>query len=468
MSPNPPPPFPRNSPCPCGSGKKFKHCHGSENPADRPATHARSPQDPGGEGLENPFRKIFNEDGSVDGPYVLSRLRHLEAIMQKEPTLLGVRYDRDRLEELLAERHDLFSKPRESTDEFEELFREFASFALPELVTKEFDEQAKEALRSALQDRALTPRDRAAAACGLVLTLPTEGDEVQPHHENPFFDLVLRVTYNESVARAEFLAGLEKEGEMSDVEREARIQEFFRSVPALLHELQAGFQKRLRKALSAWERGDYSFGIGLDMILHGLRAVRRMTQEYEDEEGDAFTDRQKQEFADRFGKAISDSFAEDFGEEEEAEVFARMVGFLEDAKESGERQAARGLAAALDIMEQNPEIRHRMLLAAYHEACTGKRIYRSPAEGETAIDLLREPFDLERYTAYGEALAAVGEKARAERVYRSALEFFPEDEALRNRLEELGLELEPGRIEAAMRAHEGTFTDEEDEEGEAE
>ena len=30
------PKTPRNAPCPCGSGKKFKRCHGSADPAEVP------------------------------------------------------------------------------------------------------------------------------------------------------------------------------------------------------------------------------------------------------------------------------------------------------------------------------------------------------------------------------------------------------------------------------------------------
>ena len=151
--------YPRNAPCPCGSGRKFKQCHGSSHPPSRPL----GSMEPNQPNVENPFRRIFNEDGSVNQEYVLSRLGHLEQIMQTEEALLALRYDREELERLLAEREDLFQRASES-EEFEGVFREFAEFALARLVTPEFDEGAKETLRAAVQNQRLTRRDRAAAA----------------------------------------------------------------------------------------------------------------------------------------------------------------------------------------------------------------------------------------------------------------------------------------------------------------
>ena len=76
--------YPRNAPCPCGSGQKFKQCHGSSHP---PSTPMADPSEPGQANVENPFRRIFGEDGQVNQEYVLTRLRHLEEIMQKTPRL---------------------------------------------------------------------------------------------------------------------------------------------------------------------------------------------------------------------------------------------------------------------------------------------------------------------------------------------------------------------------------------------
>jgi len=432
--------YPRNAPCPCGSGRKFKQCHGSSHP---PATPMGSTE-PERPNVENPFRRIFDETGAVNQEYVLSRLRHLEDIMKTHPRLLGLRYDREELERLLAEREDLFRGGSESGD-FEELFRQFAEFALDELVTTDFDQRAKEILRAAVQDADMTRRDRAACACGLVLTLPADGEPVQPHHQNPLFDLVLRVTYNESVARAEFLSGLDREENLSEMEREARIQEFLRSVPALLFELQEGFRLMMEKALSSYEQGDYSFGIGMDMLLHGVRAVRRLTQEYEEQEGDAFTDRQRVDFQDRFGQALSEAYAQDIGEDEEEELLVRMAGFLEDARAAGRKKAAKGLSAALSLMHQNPEVKHRLLLAAYHESVSGRRIFADEDEEEVAVRVYEQPFDLEPYLDYADALLTNDEGIRAERVLRNAMEFFPEDLEVRNRLTEVAEALRPER-----------------------
>jgi hypothetical protein len=399
--------------------------------------------------VENPFRRIFNDDGSVNQEYVLSRLGHLEKVMQTEEAFLGLRFDREVLEGLLARREDLFQRASEDQG-FEPVFREFAEFALAELVTAEFDEGAKELLRAAVQNQQLSRRDRAAAACGLVLSLPGEGEPVQPHHENPFFDLILRVTYNESVARAEFLSSLDKEEELSEMEREAKIQEFLRRVPALLFELKEGFRKMMERALTSYERGEYSFGMGMDMLLHGVREVRILTQKFEEEEGEAYTDTQKADFSETFGQAIADSFSEDIGEDEEEELFARMGTFLEDAKEAGKGEAEQGLSAALSLMYQNPEVKHRLLLAAYHESVTGKRIFADAEEEKEAIALYESPFDVEPYLEYGDRLIETGQTTRAERVFRSALEFFPEDQDVRARLTEVAEALAPER-EAILR-----------------
>ena len=52
---------------------------------------------------------------------------------------------------------------------------------------------------------------------------------------------------------------------------------------------------------------------------------------------------------------------------------------------------------------------------------------------------------MERFKAFGDLLAKEGEPARAERVYRSAMEFFPDDTEIRSRLESVAQELEPAR-----------------------
>jgi len=438
--------YPRNAPCPCGSGQKFKQCHGSKHPPSTPLSGSQEPEQPN---ADNPFRRIFGENGEVNQKYVLSRLQHLEEIMQAHPRLLGLRYDRETLERVLGEQETLFKTASES-GEFENVFRQFAEIALDELVTPEFDEQAKEVLRTAVQDSELTRRDRAACACALVLTLPAEGEPVQANHQNPLFDLILRVTYNETVARAEFLSKLDQEGKLSELEREAKIQEFLRGVPALLFELQEGFRKLMERALSSYEQGDYSFGLGMDMLLHGVRVVRRLTQEFEEQEGEAFTDKQKAEFSERFGEAITDAFSEDIGEDEEEEVMIRMSNFLEDARSAGRKKAVKGLSAALSLMYQNPEVKHRLLMAAYHESVSGNRIFAAPDEEQGAVKLYEQPFDAEPYLDYADLLMSADEGTRAERVLRNALEFFPEAQDVRDRLASVADALQPER-EALIR-----------------
>ncbi|MHC4859378.1 MAG: hypothetical protein ACYTDY_04725, partial [Planctomycetota bacterium] len=218
-----------------------------------------------------------------------------------------------------------------------------------------------------------------------------------------------------------------------------------------------------------YEKGEYSFGIGMDMILHGLRAVRDLTRRFEETEGESYTDDEKREFAEQFGEAIREAFAEDVGEDEEEEIFHRMAGFLETARENKEKKAARGLSSALEVMERNAEIRHRLLLAAYHEAVTGSRIYRIEEEEQTARAIFEDPNDVERFKAYGECLTSEGEDTRAERVYRSAMEFFPEDEEIRRRLQAVGEALEPQRsamIQSRIREIERLEREEEEQAGE--
>jgi hypothetical protein len=393
--------------------------------------------------VENPFRRIFNPDGTVNQEYVLSRLSHLEGLVRENRDLFPLRYDREVLENLLAEQQDLFADADDS-ESFEKAFRAFAELSLPALVTKEFDEKAKETLRVALHDSEMSRRDRAACACGLVLTLPAEGPPPQPHHENPFFDLILRITFNESMARVEFLQALEQE-DIAEQEKEARLQEFFRSTPALLFEIQEALRAEIQKAVSSYERGEYSFGIGMDMILHGVRAIRSLTQEFEAGGGEDQSEEQKRQFAERFGEAIRDAFPEDVGEDEEVEIFARMAEFLESARANSEKKAARGLSSALEVMERNAEVRHRLLLAAYHEAVTGSRIYRVAGEEDAARALFEDPFRLDHYLEYGESLRSGGQRVRAERVYRVAMEFFPEEDEVRARLESLALSLQDER-----------------------
>lgn len=441
------PDAPRNSPCPCGSGRKYKNCHGSAGtPAaapNEPLPHAPHEPPP----LENPFKRIFNDDGTVNNKYVLSRLQHLEGLVRSDERFFPIRFDRLALETLLEKHHSIF----EGTDEqekFEAAFRQFAEFTLPDLVTEEFDKKTKETLREAIHDSDLTPRGRAAAACGMVLTLPEDGSPPQPHHENPFMDLVLRVTFNESMARVEFLQKLNAEEEISEAEREVRIQEFLRSVPALLHELQEAFHNHVNRALQSYHRGEYSFGIGVDMVLHGVRTIRQLTEEYEEVPEEDRTEEQNREFSEHFGAELKEAFAKDIGDEEEHEILTRMVAFLETARATKDKKAAKGLSAALEVMDGNLEVRHRMLFAAYHEAVTGSRLFRLPIEEEFARELFADPMHLTPYIAYGECLEAEGYPDRAERIYRAAMEFFPEDEGVRRKLAAVADTLEPERTAA--------------------
>ena len=444
----------RNDPCPCGSGEKYKNCHGVKHPEGLPPAADPGPG-PGQGTMDNPFKRIFNPDGSVNQEYVLKRLQHLEKLLRENRHFFPLRYDRDVMETLLAERQDLFAAA-DSQEAFEAAFRSFSELAMPRLVTKEFDAKAKELLREAIHISELSTRDRAGAACGIVLSLPEEGEPAYPLHENPFFDLVLRVTFNESMSRVEFLQKLAEEKDLPGTEREAKLQEFLRSVPALLYELHEGFNKIVKKALKSYERGDYSFGIGVDMILHGVRVIRVLTREYEAAGGEKHTDEENRAFAARMGEALTGAFEEDIGEDEVLEILTRMFGFLEGARNSGATKAVNGLGAALEVMERNPEIRHRMIFAAYHEAVTGSRIFRDEAEQKTAQDLFANPDDPAAYLAYGRCLQDLDQKVRAERVYRSALEFFPENQEIRDRLEAVGRELEPMRqaeIETALAAN---------------
>jgi hypothetical protein len=446
----------RNAPCPCGSGQKYKNCHGEKHPEGLPPALDSGPgpgqgpgqggQGPGQGGMDNPFRRIFNQDGSVNRDYVLKRLQHLEVLLRENEVFYPLRYDRDLLENLLADRQDIFAEA-ESQGDFEKAFHEFSKVALPKLVTKEFDEKAKELLRETLHMSDLSQRDRAGAACGIVLSLPEEGEPSYPLDENPFFDLILRVTFNETMSRVEFLQKLAQEEDLSDTDREARLQEFLRSVPALLYELHEGFQKVVKKALKSYERGDFSFGIGVDMTLHGVRVIRTMTREYEAEGGESHTADENQAFAGRMGEALSAAYEEDIGEDEIREIYERMIGFLKGARDAGATKAANGLTSALEVMERNPEIRQRMLFAAYHEAVTGSRIFREEAEEQAAQALYADPDSPASYLAYGECLEGLDQLIRAERVYRSALEFFPEDQKIRDRLEAVGKALEPERQE---------------------
>ncbi len=449
----------RNAPCPCGSGKKYKNCHGATHPENLPPAADPGPG-PGQGSMENPFRRIFEADGSVNRDYVMKRLQHLEGLLRENRHFFPLRYDRDAMETLLAERQDIFGES-ESKEDYEKAFHEFSKVALPTLVTKEFDEKAKELLREALHISELSPRDRAGAACGIVLSLPEEGDPAYALDENPFFDLVLRVTFNESMSRVEFLQKLAQETDISETDREARLQEFLRSVPALLFELHEGFQKIVKKALKSYERGDYSFGIGVDMTLNGVRVIRKMTREYEAEGGESHTDEENRSFAARLGEALSASYEKDIGEDEVREIFKRMVDFLTAARTAGATKAVNGLSSALEVMDRNPEIRHRMLFAAYHEAVTGSRIFREDAEEEAAQGLYADPESAAVYLAYGECLAGLGHQVRAERVYRNAMEFFPENEEIRTRLEAVATALEPARKEEAAQMMKETREEEE-------
>ncbi len=449
----------RNAPCPCGSGKKYKSCHGVTHPEGVPPAADPGPG-PGQGSIENPFRRIFMADGSVNRDYVMKRLQHLEGLLRENRHFFPLRYDRDAMETLLAERQDIFGKS-EKQEDYERAFHDFSKLALPTLVTKEFDEQAKELLREALHMSDLSPRDRAAAACGIVLSLPEEEDPDYALDENPFFDLILRVTFNESMARVEFLQKLAQETDISDTDREARLQEFLRSTPALLHEMHEGFQKIVKKALKSYERGDYSFGIGVDMTLHGVRVIRQMTRDYEAEGGESHTADENRAFAGRLGEALSAAYEEDVGEDEVREIFERMVGFLRAADTAGATKAVNGLSSALEVMERNPEIRHRMLFAAYHEAVTGSRIFREDAEEKAAQGLYADPENPTSYLAYGECLEGLGHPIRAERVYRSAMEFFPESEEIRTRLDAVATALEPTRKEEAAEMLKETREEEE-------
>jgi tetratricopeptide (TPR) repeat protein len=439
----------RNALCPCGSGKKFKNCHGAKHPEGHPPT-ADVGGGPGEGSIENPFRRIFKADGTVNRDYVMERLKHLEGLLKENRHFLPLRYDRETMESLLAERQDIFANADKQED-FEKAFGVFSEMALPILVTKEFDEKAKELLREALNMKELTARDRAGAACGIVLSLPEEGEPAYPLHENPFFDLILRVTFNESMTRVEFLQKLAEE-DLSEMEREVRLQEFLRSVPALMYELHEAFQGVVKKALKSYERGDYSFGIGVDMTLHGVKTIRKMTREYEASGGEKHTEEENREFSRKFGEALTEAFEADIGEDETEEIFERMVGFLEGARNAGAHKAANGLSSALEVMERNPEMRHRMIFAAYHEAVTGSRIFRDEAEEKTAQALYADPDAVQSYIDYGECLEAIDQPVRAERVYRAALVFFPEDEGVRSRLTAVATALEPIR-QAALEQH---------------
>ena len=72
----------RNDPCPGGSGLKYKQCHGSANPPSEPHSAplppAAAPPAPGA--VENPFKRIFHDDGTLNEQYVLSRLQHFEGL----------------------------------------------------------------------------------------------------------------------------------------------------------------------------------------------------------------------------------------------------------------------------------------------------------------------------------------------------------------------------------------------------
>ncbi len=392
----------------------------------------------------DPFRRIFREDGSMNEDYVRSRLLHLQGLLGENRRFLGLRFDRDEMERLLAENQQIFERA-ESQESFEAAFEEFARMALPRLVTDEFNRKAREILQLALADGELSRRDRAAAACGLIFTVPESGEAPQPHGENPLFEMVLTRTFNESMARLEFLRELSTHEEMSDAERDARTEEFLRSVPALRLELQEHFDRQFRRALASYERGEFSFGIGLDMVLHGVRMVRRLTLEWEEQGGETWPDEKKKAFGERFGRALLDSFEADIGEDEEIEIILRMQDFARTAERRGDRKAMKGLRAALDLMIRNGEMRHRLLLAGYHAAVTGSRLYRRESEIGCARAVFTDPFARDPLCAYAETLREGGEPARAERVYRAALEFFPEDTEIRDRLTALGEELAPSR-----------------------
>jgi hypothetical protein len=201
----------------------------------------------------------------------------------------------------------------------------------------------------------------------------------------------------------------------------------------------------VRKAVKSYEAGDYSFGIGVDMTLHGIHAIRQLTLEFQDREQEGLSEEDGQEYALKFAEALKGAYSEDIGEEEQLELMERMGGFFEHALNAGQKKTANGLRAALEVMHQNAEARHRLLLTAYHEAVTGRRIFREDVEEEVARELFTDPMDVDRYLAYGECLQAADAPVRAERVYRAAMEFFPEDEEVRTRLQAVGEELEPAR-----------------------
>ncbi len=442
----------RNDPCHCGSGRKYKLCHGSVHPPRRPATPAAEPKaEAAGEGLDNPFKRIFREDGSFDEAYVRSRIGHLHELLMKSEDLFGVRFDREEMERILAERQDLFGSAG-SDAEYEEAFARFADIALPELVTAEFDEHAKELLGAVIHDAKVTPRDRSAAACGLIFTLPADGSAPpMALNRNPFFDIVLRVTFNESMERIRFLRSLSEEKDLSEAEANVRLSEFLRTVPALLYEIRAGVNRLVGKALKSYEAGEFSFGLGVDMTLHGIRAVRQITLEHEGLDPSSFTEAEEKRLSERFLDALKEAFAQDIAEEEQAEVLERMGGFLQHARDSGAVKAAAGLSAAIEAMRRHGEVARRLLFAAYHEAVTGSRIFRLPEEEETARGLFADPLNVAPYLAYGAFLEGNEQLVRAERVYRAALVFFPENEEVRARLAAVGEVLEAERI-AAVRA----------------
>ncbi len=441
------PETPRNAPCPCGSGRKYKACHGAPDaaghaPPPRPADPERAPE-PG----DNPFHRIFRPDGTIDTAYVSARMKHLQSLLEGHPDFLPLRYDRQRMEGLLGRSAGIFGEAKDD-EGMEKAFRAFAEAALPDLVTREFDDRLKEAFKIAIRDPRLSRRDRAAAACGLIYSLPEKGEPVGPAHENPLFDLILRVTFNESLARDAFLAELDGMKEITEAEREARYEEFLRAHPALLYELRDSLQRVVRKALKSWERGDYSFGLGADMLLHGVRAVRMLTEEMAAQPTEGLTEEARRLTAERFVEAIRTAFDLDIAEEEEQEILDRMAGFREEALRTGAERAVNGLRAALDIMSRNPEVRRRMLLAAYHQAISGQNLFLGAGEEVAVRALFEKPLDPSPYLAYGEALLAAGAPFRAERVYRAAFEFFPEDAEIRRRLEAVATSLEGPRDEA--------------------
>jgi hypothetical protein len=391
-----------------------------------------------GEGLDNPFKRIFREDGTFDETYVRTRIGHLRELLMKNEDFYGIRFDREEMEKILAENQALFA-PADNDADYEAAFDRFARLALPELVTTEFDERAKELLGAAVHDAKITARDRSAAACGLIFTLPADGSAPpMPLHENPLFDIVLRVTFNESMERIRFLRDLSEQKDLNQAEASARLSEFLRSVPALLHEIREGVNRLVKKALKSYEQGEFSFGLGVDMALHGIRAVRQLTLEHQGVDTSTLDEVEQQRLSERFREALRDAFAADIAEEEQSEVLERMVGFLRHARDSGAARAAAGLSAAIEAMTRHGEVARRLLFAAYHEAVTGSRIYRIPEEEETARGLFADPLSVAPYLAYGAFLTGQEMHVRAERVYRAALEFFPDSEEVRSRLAAVG------------------------------